>query len=194
MRTRRLPLLVVMLALGASASAQESEPAPPPPPPHEPFTQGTFTVDAMTTPGSHLGFGFYLTNRISIRPMLGVGTSPYGGTTFVAGADLRIETQPTNTWSFYGVATGSYRSGEDRSYGPQGARNLYTQQDGGLYGAGVGVRRRFHDRLMVVLDTRYLHANSANLSTAAMPSSFGQYRVDNQNQIVASLGLSFALN
>jgi hypothetical protein len=192
---RRLPLLVVMLALAAPARAQETtEPAPPPPPPHEPFTQGTFTIDAMTTPGSHMGFGFYLTNRISIRPMLGVGTSYYGGTTFIAGADLRIETMPTNTWSFYGVATGSYRGGEDRSYGPQGSRNLYAQQDGALFGAGVGVRRRFHDRLMVVLDTRYLHAASASLSTTPLPSSFGQYRVNNQNQVVASLGLSFALN
>jgi hypothetical protein len=192
---RRLPPLVLMLALAATARAQETiEPPPPPPPPHEPFTQGTFTVDAMTTPGSHLGFGFYLTDRISIRPMLGFGISEHGGTSFIGGADLRIETHPSNTWSFYGVATGSYRTGADASYGPAGSRNLYAQQDGGLYGAGVGVRRRFHDRLLVVLDTRYLHANSAPVSTTPLPSSFGQYRVDNQNQIVVSLGLSFALN
>lgn len=191
---RRLPLLVVMLALSAAARAQESEPAPPPPPPHEPFTQGTFTLDAMTTPGRHMGFGFYLTNRISIRPMLGLGTTPYGDTYFNAGADLRIETMPTNTWSFYGVATGTYRSGQNVAYGGRRGQDLYAQQEGGQYGAGVGVRRRFHDRLMVVLDTRYLRAGSANLSTTALPSSFGQMRIDNRNQVVASLGLSFALN
>jgi hypothetical protein len=69
-----------------------------------------------------------------------------------------------------------------------------VQPDGAQYGAGVGVRRRFHDRLMVVLDTRYLRTGSANLSTTALPSSFGQYRIDNRNQVVASLGLSFSLN
>jgi hypothetical protein len=183
---KRLPLLAMMLAVSAIARAQESEPLPPPPPPHEPFTQGTFTVDAMTTPGQpHIGFGFYLSDRISIRPMFGLGHSRTNGVVYAAAADLRIETRPTNTWSFYGVATGSYRSGRE---------SFSSQQQGGQYGAGVGVRRRFHDRLIVVLDARYLRSGAASLSTTELPSSFGQIRLDNRNQVVASLGLSFALN
>lgn len=190
---RRLPLLVVMLALSASARAQEVEPPAPPPPPHEPFTQGTFTVDAMTTPGRHMGFGFYLSNRVSIRPMLGLGYSELGGAFFNVGADLRVETRPSNAWSVYGVATGSYRSGRDVGYGARSGQDFYTQQQGGQYGAGVGVRRRVHDRLMVVLDTRYLRSSAPNLSATRF-SSFGQMRLDGRNQLVASLGLSFALN
>ena len=187
---RRLPLLALMLALGSTARAQEGEPASPPPPPHEPFTQGTFTLDAMTTPGRHMGFGFYLSNRVSIRPMLGLGYSDLGGTFYNVGADLRVETTPANNWSFYAVATGSYSGGQDAAN--RRGRNVYAQADGGQYGAGVGVRRRVHDWLMLVLDTRYLRWSGASLST--QPSSFGQVRIDDSSQFVASLGLSFALN
>jgi hypothetical protein len=126
--------------------------------------------------------------------MLGFGYSDLGGTFYNVGADLRIETMPTNTWSFYGVASASYRSGGDTAYGARGGPNLYAQQDGAQYGAGVGVRRHIHERLMVVLDTRYLRVGSASVSAAAQPSSFGQYRIDSRNQVVASLGLSFAIN
>jgi len=186
----RLPVLAATLTLAISAGAQESEPTPPPPPPHEPFTKGSFTIDAMTTSGRHMGFGFYLSDRVSIRPALGFGLSGFGGSFYTVGADLRVETHPANRWSFYGVATGSYRGGEDFRLRTSGGQSIYASQ-GALYGVGVGVRRRVHDRLMFVLDTRYLRSSEQNPST--IQTSLGQLG-DKRNHFVTSFGLSFALN
>jgi hypothetical protein len=56
------------------------------------------------------------------------------------------------------------------------------------YGAGLGVRRRIGDRFSVMLDGRYLHT-----ANSVPQSSFGQYSFDEQNSVVASLGVSFYL-
>ncbi len=66
---------------------------------------------------------------------------------------------------------------------------VFATYDGLYYGAGLGVRRRVGDRLSFVLDGRYLHTANPVVGS----SSFGQFRLDGQNQIVASLGLSFNL-
>jgi hypothetical protein len=122
--------------------------------------------------------------------MIGFGYSELNGSFYNVGADLRVETMPANRWSFYGVATGSYRN-KPAGYQGRRAQDLYVQDAGGEFGAGVGVRRRVHDRLMVVLDTRYLRSTTAYFSSG---SSFGQFGADGRNQFVASLGLSFSLN
>ena len=48
--------------------------------------RGSLTLDAMTTPGRHIGFAYYVTDRLSVRPSLGVGYSAQYGTEINLGA------------------------------------------------------------------------------------------------------------
>ena len=181
---RFLSSLVVLLALAVPLPAQETEPpdsrvtAPPPT-----GQKGTVAVNLMTAPG-HFGVGFYVTDHLSLVPVLGIGYSDFSGVTYNAGADLRYDFSPDRDWSFYALGSAFYQGGQDGTYD-------YTSgggYDGFYYGAGLGVRRRVTDRLAFMLDGRYLHT-----ATTQTGSSFGQFRIDGQNSVVASLGLSFYL-
>ena len=152
--------------------------------------RGTIALDAMTTPGRHFGIGYYVSDHLSVRPSLGLGYSGQTGMFVDAGADLRFELQPENTWTLYTTGTAYYRSGRTALNGPAGAQAISADQQGAHYGAGAGLRRRVNDRLMLFLDGRYVRAARASVGTQ---SSFGQFRIDPQNQMIASLGLSFAL-
>ncbi len=156
--------------------------------------KGTIALDVMTTPGRHFGLGFYVTDHLSLRPTLGIGYSDYSGVFVNAGADLRYDFSPDRDWSLYALGSLYYQGGQD-AYSPtrsgQGYdSNLsYTSYDGVYYGAGLGVRRRVGERFAVMLDGRYFHTAASQTSS----SSFGQFRIDGQDSIVASLGLSFYL-
>jgi hypothetical protein len=196
---RSLSSIVVLLALAAPLAAQETEPpdsrVPAPPPPGQ---KGTVAVNLMSAPG-HFGVGFYVTDHLSLMPVLGIGYSDFSGVTYNAGADLRYDFSPDRDWSFYALGSAFYQGGQDGTYysTPRatgrgaGAPVGYTSgggYDGFYYGAGLGVRRRVTDRLAFMLDGRYLHT-----ATTQVGSSFGQIRIDGQNSVVASLGLSFYL-
>lgn len=155
------------------------------------------SLDAMTTPGRHFGMGFYVTDHLSLRPSLGLGYSDYSGVVVNAGADVRYDFSPDRDWSLYATGSLFYQGGPDRSYASGTSRprtgyadyTSYASYDGLYYGAGVGVRRRVGERLAFMLDGRYLHTATSSVSS----SSLGQFRIDGQNQVVASLGLSFYL-
>ena len=106
------------------------------------------------------------------------------------GTDLRFELQPDNAWTLYGTTSAYYRSGRSRLSGPASAQAARVDQQGVQYGAGAGLLRRVNDRLALFLDGRYLRSGQASTGTQ---TSFGQFRLDPQNQLVASLGLSFTL-
>jgi len=173
---RRALLSLVLMGLSSPVFAQQ---------------RGTIALDAMTTPGRHFGIGYYVTDHLSLRPSLGIGYSDYAGVFVTAGADLRYELSPERNWTVYAAGSVLYRGGQNASYAAAETRprTAYTNYDGMYYGAGLGVQRRVNDRLSFLLDGRYLHTASGVVSS----SSFGQFRLDAQNQIVASLGLSFNL-
>jgi hypothetical protein len=180
---RRSWLVILAVLASSSAFAQQ---------------QGTIALDAMTTPGRHFGLGFYVTDHLSLRPSLGIGYSNYSGTFVNAGADLRYEITPDHDWSVYATASGYYQSG-GAVYSPSVAgypggngssAAVVTDQGNFQYGGGVGVRRRIHERFAAMLDCRYLHASDLRYATS---SSLGQFHLDGQNQILASLGVSFNL-
>jgi hypothetical protein len=157
--------------------------------------KGTISLDAMTTPGRHFGMGFHITDHLSLRPTLGLGYSDFSGVFVNAGTDLRYDFSPDRDWSLYALGSVFYQGGQDASNSPtrpgQGYNGYssYASYDGVYYGAGLGVRRRVGERLAFMLDGRYLHTAASQTSS----SSFGQFRIDGQDSIVASLGLSFYL-
>jgi hypothetical protein len=185
---RRFGLVVLAVLASSSAFAQQGTISP-----------GTIALDAMTTPGRHFGLGFYVTEHLSLRPSLGIGYSNYTGTFVNAGADLRYEFTPDHDWSAYATASGYYQSG-GAVYSPAvanpgapggSAPAVVTDQGNFQYGGGVGVRRRINDKISAMVDCRYLHASDLRYATS---SSFGQFHLDGQNQILASLGVSIYLH
>ena len=196
MRRSLLPLLA--LSLSVSAFAQDPDPyaGDARPVTVAPTGQkGTISIDAMTTPGRHFGMGFYVTDHLSIRPAIGIGYSDFSGVIVNVGTDLRYDFSPDRDWSLYAMGSVFYQGGNNAVYAPVAAPGTSypsyasaSSYDGFYYGAGVGVRRRVTDRFAVMLDGRYLH--TANTVTG---SSFGQYNIDGQNSVVASLGVSFYL-
>ncbi len=196
---RSLSSIALVLTLAVPLAAQETEPpdsrVPAPP---DTGQKGTIAVNLMTAPG-HFGVGFYVTDHLSLVPVLGVGYSDFAGVTFNAGADLRYDFSPDRDWSLYALGSAFYQGGQNGTYystprpaGRGAAAPVDYLSTGGYdgfyYGAGLGVRRRVTDRLAFMLDGRYLHT-----ATTQVGSSFGQYRFDGQNSVVASLGLSFYL-
>lgn len=193
MRRSLLPILVVSLSTTAFAQDPDPYAGEPRPTTVAPTGQkGTISIDAMTTPGRHFGMGFYITDHLSLRPTLGLGYSDFSGMLVNVGADLRYDFTPDHDWSLYALGSVFYQGGEDATYiGPPmpGARTFQSvSSDGMYYGAGLGVRRRIGDRFSVMLDGRYLHT-----ANSVPQSSFGQYSFDEQNSVVASLGVSFYL-
>jgi hypothetical protein len=71
-------LLVLRMALPAAAQSA-------------PSARGSFAVDAMIAPTTGLGFGYYVTDGLSLRPWLGLGYSNYQGFFANVGAQLRYE-------------------------------------------------------------------------------------------------------
>lgn len=168
--------LFVLLALGMSASAFAQQ-------------RGTIALDAMTTPGRHFGLGFYITDRLSLRPSLGIGYAGSSGTYVNAGADLRYDITRHGDWSLYATTSAFYQNGGRSLYGPSGSQSVLVDPAGLQYGGGLGLRRRITDRLAVMLDGRYVHTPSYDPGT----SPFGTFRLNDQNRIVGALGLTFNL-
>jgi len=82
---RLLGAVAVLVGLAAPAMAQ---------------SQGSFAIDAMTTPGRHVGFGYYFTDGLSLRPSLGAGYAEGYGMTFNLGTELRWETRSAHRVSY----------------------------------------------------------------------------------------------
>jgi len=119
-------------------------------------------LDAMFAPTSGLGFGYYITDGLSLRPWLGLGYSGYSGFWANLGAQLRYEVGAGWTVSPYVSAsaqyahTGSAAVVEPGGGGGQGT--LVTQGDGGLFGAGVGARLRVTNDVSAFVEGRLQYA------------------------------------
>ena len=74
--------------------------------------RGAFAVDAMVAPTTGLGFGYYVTDGLSLRPWLGLGYSDYQGFFANVGAQLRYEFGTGWTVSPYLSASAQYSHSE----------------------------------------------------------------------------------
>ncbi|HEY6552085.1 MAG TPA: hypothetical protein VI669_01950 [Vicinamibacteria bacterium] len=173
---RVLAASVVLVGLSAPAIAQE---------------RGSVVVDAMTTPGRHFGIGYYVTDRLSIRPSLGIGHSQQLGTTFNFGADTRFELLPDRRFSPYLTAGFNYvRDPYLVPYDPTGA-SLGRLTNVARYGGGAGFRTRIKYGLSLVGEGRVMNSELRDGSGAFYQ---GQQSVRSGAHFQAAVGLSYTLN
>jgi hypothetical protein len=152
--------------------------------------QGSFALDAMTTPGRHFGAGYYITNGLSVRPSLGFGWAGGTGTIFNVGVDTRYEFLSAHRISPY--LAGSYNY----------MRSPYlTDSVGGVirndpsnvarWGGGGGMRARINDRFSVFADGRVMNSEIRNAPGSVLAP---QQVVDYGAHFEGALGLTFFLN
>jgi hypothetical protein len=171
-------LLVASLALlGLSSGAMAQD-------------RGSLAFDLMTTPGRHVGFGYYITDGLSLRPSLGIAFSSQFGTEFNLGADLRYEFLQTSRLSPYATAGFNYqRSPYIVQYDSSGSLLPDAGSNIARYGAGVGLRARLKYHLSVVGEGRVMNSELRDV-----PGGYGQQAVRDGAHFEAAVGVSYAFN
>jgi outer membrane protein with beta-barrel domain len=152
--------------------------------------RGSFVIDAMTTPGRHLGLGYYLTDGLSVRPSLGIGYSELYGTTFDLGVDLRWEMMPGHRVSPY--ATGSINYFREPYMVPvdaSGSPLTNASQDMTRYGAGLGVRARLKYNISLVAEGLVMNA-----ALRELPGPSGLQTLESGAHFEGAVGVSYAFN
>jgi hypothetical protein len=89
--------------------------------------RGDLGIDATVAPTTTVGFAWYVTDGLSLRPWLGLGYSSYGGFFANVGAQIRFEPLPAATLSPYVSASAQYSNAGDAFYvdgGAAGSRAL----------------------------------------------------------------------
>jgi hypothetical protein len=173
---RLIAATVVLAGLVVPAAAQE---------------RGSVFMDAMTTPGRHFGIGYYVTDRLSIRPSLGVAFSGQYGTTFNLGGDTRFDLLPGSRWSPYLTAGFNFiRDPYLTPYDPTGS-SLGQARNVTRYGGGVGFRTRIKYGLSLMGEGRVM---SSALRDTPGGSFYGQQSVQNGAHFEAAAGVSYAFN
>jgi len=177
--------VLVLLALARPAPAQD---------------QGSFALDAMTTPGRHFGAGYYLTNRFSLRPSLGFGYSDQFGATFNLGADMRFELMPGHRVSPYltggiNYMRSPYLVSANAFSGPTTALSGYglptDSSNVARYGAGLGLRTRLKYGISLVGEGRLMNSALRSGSTVGF---YGGQVVEDGAHFEGAIGLSYVFN
>lgn len=171
---RLLVASLALLGLSSGALAQD---------------RGSLAFDLMTTPGRHVGFGYYITDGLSLRPSLGVGFSSEFGTEFNLGADLRFELLKSSRVSPYATAGFSYmRNPFLAQYDSTGALLPEAGSNVARYGAGVGLRARLKYHISMVGEGRVMNSELRDVA-----GGYGQ-AVKNGAHFEAAVGVSYAFN
>ena len=166
---------LTLLVLSAPVMAQE---------------QGSFVIDAMTTPGRHFGAGYYVTDGLSIRPSLGLGYSEGYGTSFNLGMDLRWEVMPERRVSPYATGGVNYfREPYLQQVDATGAPLANASQDLTRYGAGLGLRARLKYNISLVAEGVVM-----NSAIHEAPGSYGFQTLQPGAHFEGAVGLSYAFN
>jgi len=168
---------LALLSLSAPAMAQE---------------RGSLTLDAMTTPGRHFGFAYYITDRLSLRPSLGVGYSAQYGTEINLGSDVRFELRPGGRVSPYLTGSFNYlRSPALVQYDASGSPQSSADPNVARYGAGLGFRTQLKYRLALIGEGRVM---SSAFRDATGGAFYGQQGLQPGAHFEAAVGLSYAFN
>jgi hypothetical protein len=155
--------------------------------------RGSMFLDAMTTPGRHFGIGYYFTDRLSVRPSLGLAFSGQYGTTFNLGGDTRFDLLPGSRFNPY--LTAGFNYVRDPYLVPDGPSapggTLQGSSNVARYGAGAGFRTRIKYGLSLVGEGRVMNSALRDVTGAA---SYGQLSVQNGAHFEAAVGMSYAFN
>jgi hypothetical protein len=191
---KTIVFLGLALAAAGTASAQP--------------TRGAFAVDAIVAPTTSIGFGYYITEGLSIRPWLGIGYSDYGGFFANASAQLRFEPKPSSTLAPYVSLTAQYShqgtegvtqgaggiyqspSGTRQVGGsPTGTYQQYTvQSDFAQVGGGAGLRYRLGHSVSLFAEGRIMYSTSSMGSYNTGWSTIG---INDQTRAEVVLGLTY---
>ena len=174
--TRTLAAPLALLCLSTAAGAQD---------------RGTVAVDLMTTPGRHVGFGYSLTHRLSLRPSVGVAYSPNYGTSFNVGTDLRWELLPASRVSPYVTASFNYlRDPGIVQYDTRGVFRPDASPNLARYGAGLGLHAHVSRRVSLVAEGRLMNSELRELSDGY----YNQQHIKAGAHFEGALGLSYTFN
>lgn len=184
---RKLPLFLLavssplaMMASTRPALAQE---------------KGRFVIDALAAPElGGLGFGYYFTDRISLRPSLGFGHSSLEGTFYTVGGSLRYYLRPQRRLAPYVEAHAAYVHNQvvplDAS---DPSRGYEVEAHGARLGLGAGLRYGLNRRFALFSEARLTHSTTPR----AFDSNYGDWgrvRLGDQDHFELGLGVTFTLN
>ena len=132
--------------------------------------QGAFGLDAMVAPTTGLGFAYYVTDGLSVRPWVGLGYSDFSGVYANVGAQLRWEITADERWSPYVSASALYSHNGAVAYTPtspngspsqpnagSGYQPYSVQSNAGQFGVGAGLRRRMSRSLSLFAEARLMY-------------------------------------
>ena len=178
---RTLAILGLALATAGPALAQSSS------------NRGAFGLDAFVAPTTGLGFSYYITDGLSLRPWLGLGYSDYSGFYANVGAQLSYEFTRDGPLSPYLSATAQYSH-----YGNSGVTQGVTTGTGyqpvvldsdiGQLGAGAGLRYRVSGSLALFTEGRVMYATSP---MGAYGTGWSSIDVNDQTRVDIVLGLTY---
>ena len=168
----RLFAAVVLVGLTAPVFAEE---------------QGLVFLDAMTTPGRHFGIGYYVTDRLSIRPSLGIGFGGQYGTTFNLGGDARFDLMPGSRVNPY--LTAGFNFIRDPYLMTYDAPGVTTGETSNVtrFGAGAGFRAPVKFGLSLVGEARVM-------SSEVRDTPGGYQTIQSGSHFEAAVGISYRLN
>jgi hypothetical protein len=157
--------------------------------------QGAFGLDAFVAPNTGVGFSYYVTDGLSLRPWLGLGYSDYSGFYANLGAQLRYEFTRTSRLSPYLSASAQYSHYGNSSVTQGPAYGTAYQPyvlDGniGQLGAGAGVRYRVSDSLALFGEGRVMYATSP---MGPYGLGWSSIEVNSRTHVDAVLGLTYFL-
>jgi hypothetical protein len=175
---KTLALFGLALALASPALAQSN--------------RGAFGLDAMVAPTSGLGFAYYVTDGLSLRPWLGLGYSDYDGFYASAGAQLRYEFAADGALSPYLSATAQYTRNGAVPTTPAGSsgtaryQQLTVESNAGQFGAGAGLRYRLSGSLALFGEGRVMYTTFATGSYG-----WSSVALNDNTRAEAVLGLTY---
>ncbi len=157
--------------------------------------QGAFGLDAFVAPNTGVGFSYYITDGLSLRPWLGLGYSDYSGFYANVGAQLSYEFTRDSHLSPYLSATAQYshygNSGVTQGATTGTAYQPYVLDDNiGQLGAGAGLRYRVSGSLALFAEGRVMYATSP---MGAYGLGWSSIEVNDRTHVDAVLGLTYFL-
>jgi hypothetical protein len=166
---RRIMVFLVLAAAAAGPAVAQSN-------------QGAFGLDAFVAPNTGIGFSYYVTDGLSVRPFLGLGYSDYSGFYANLGAALSYEFTRDGRLSPYLSASAQY-SHYGTAYQP-----YVLDSNIGQFGAGAGLRYRVSDNFALFAEGRAMYATSP---MGAYGLGWSSIEVNDRTHVDAVLGLTY---
>ena len=155
----------------------------------------------MVAPTTGLGFAYYVTDGLSLRPWVGLGYSDYSGVFANVGAQLRWEIAADKGWSPYVSATALYSHNGAVSVATQnptgttgrpdpgsGYQPYSVQSNAGQFGVGAGLRRRMSRSLALFAEGRVMYTTYPMGTTG---TGWASTQINENSRAEAVIGLTY---